>query len=460
MRTLVLGGGFAGMAAALRLALEGHEVTLLEREPVLGGKAQGWNGIPTGPTVLTMAEVVRSLFARAGAVPPVLHPVSPLTRYLYSDGREFAPELALGPTLAQLEAPEKKRYVELLETAHRLYDDAKNTFLLSKPPELWNLAKYGLKSGARAFPLTSLEKLVQSGPYLTPFFLRFATYLGANPYMAPAVLHNIAWVELGMGVWHAEGGFAALVNQMAGLLEKFGVTVELGVDVKALEQQGGRVTAAVTSSGTFRAEKFVSALDRIFTLELLGRPIPRYPLGVSGFALLLRLEESFPLSHQVFFPQDYALEWSEIAAGRLPSDPTIYLHTDGERAFVLVNSPAVPQIHKARTGPIGAALSKTQYAQFLLERLQKRIHLPVLEKGVRAAQDYSRFGFRGALYGRAPSGLLSTLRHKWQFAGVGNLWQVGGTVHPGGGVPLSLLSGWNGAGQALGLEFDALGLNG
>ena len=447
MKTVVLGGGFAGMAAALRLALEGHEVTLLERERALGGKAQGFQGVPTGPTVLTMAEVVRTLFARAGATVPTLHPVSPLSRYVYPDGRTFAPELALEPTLAQLEATEKKRYVELLETAHRLYNDAKDTFLLSKPPELSNLARYGLTKGARAFPFTSLETLVRSGPYLTPFFLRFATYLGANPYQAPAVLHNIAWVELGMGVWHAEGGFAALVTQLGGLLEKYGVTVELGVDVKSFEKQGGRVTGAVTSSGTCRAEKFVSALDRIFTLELLGRPLPRYPLGVSGLALLLKLGEPLELSHQVFFPQDYALEWSDIAAGRLPSDPTIYLHTDGDKAFVLVNSPAVPQIHKR------------QYADFLLERLQKKVNLSVLEYGVRAAQDYSKFGFRGALYGRAPGGLLSTLRHPWQFAGLGNLWQVGGTVHPGGGVPLSLLSGWNGAGQALGLEYDALGLD-
>jgi len=448
MKTLVLGGGFAGMAAALRLALEGHHVTLLERESVLGGKAQGFEGIPTGPTVLTMAQVVRSLFARAGAVPPTLHPVSPLTRYVYPDGREFAPELALEPTLAQLEGVEKRRYVELLETAHRLYDDAKETFLLSKPPELWNLAKYGLTKGARAFPFTSLETLVQSGPYLTPFFLRFATYLGANPYQAPAVLHNIAWVELGMGVWHAEGGFAALARQMAALLEHHGVKVELGVDIQALETQNGRVSAAVTSRGTYRAEKFVSALDRIFTLELLGRPLPRYPLGVSGLALLLKLEGDAGLSHQVFFPQDYALEWSDIAAGRLPSDPTIYLHTDGDKAFVLVNSPPVPQVHKR------------QYAELLLERLRLKANLPVREFRVRAAQDYSKFGFKGALYGRAPSGLLSTLRHPWTFAGLENLWQVGGTVHPGGGVPLSLLSGWNGAGAALGLEYDALGLDG
>ena len=447
MKTLVLGGGFAGMAAALRLALEGFEVTLLERESLLGGKAQGFEGIPTGPTVLTMAEVVRTLFARAGATPPTVHPVSPLSRYVYPDGREFAPELALEPTLAQLEGGEKQRYVELLETAHRLYDDAKSTFLLSKPPELFNLAKYGLTKGARAFPFTSLEALVQSGPYLTPFFLRFATYLGANPYQAPAVLHNIAWVELGMGVWHAEGGFAALVRQIAGLLEKLGVKIELDVDIKSLETQNGRVTGAVTSRGTYRAEKFVSALDRIFTLKLLGRPIPRYPLGVSGLALLLKLEGPLELSHQVYFPRDYALEWSEIAAGRTPSDPTIYLHTDGNSAFVLVNSPAAPQVHKQ------------QYAEFLLERLRQKVNLPVLEFKVKAAQDYSKFSFGGALYGRAPDGLLSTLRHPWTFAGLGNLWQVGGTVHPGGGVPLSLLSGWNGAGAALGLEYDALGLD-
>jgi 1-hydroxycarotenoid 3,4-desaturase len=251
---------------------------------------------------------------------------------------------------------------------------------------------------------------------------------------------------LGLGVWHLQGGFARLVADLRAMLERLGVEIRLDCEVLALEQTGGKISGITTNTGLERADLYISALDRAFTLELLGRAAPTYPLGVSGFAVLLKLEGDHGLSHQIRFPQDYALEWADISSGTLPRDPTLYLHTDGNTGFLMVNSPPVP------------APDKAGYTKALLERLAAWQNLPVLEHTVLAPQDYARFGLRGALYGRAPHGLLGTLRHPWHYAGVGNLWQVGGTVHPGGGVPLSLLSGWNGAGQAMGLAYDRLGL--
>ncbi|MBB6098250.1 phytoene dehydrogenase-like protein [Deinobacterium chartae] len=447
MRVVVIGAGFAGLAAALRLALEGHEVEVLERGERPGGKAEGYRGIPSGPTVLTLPQITRALFERAGAAPPALCPVSPLTTYHYLGGRRFAPERDLEATLAQLDAAEGRAYRRLLEEARALYEGAARTFLLAPPPGLPQLTAYGLRHGLRAHPLSSLERLVRpAGPYLSPFFLRFATYMGANPYRAPAILHNIAWVELGLGVWHPQGGFSALACALEALCRAHGVTFRYGAAVGSLETAGGRVEAAyLQKGGRVRAEAFVAACDRAFTHWLLGRPFPEEPLGTSGFALQLDLEEDLGLSHHLLFSGDYRAEWAELERRGVALDPTIYLHTEGQRGFALVNAAARP------------VPDREEYARHLLGLLRARLPLPVREWRALAPQDYALTGHRGALYGPAPHGLLGALRPGWQLSGLSNLRQVGGTVHPGGGVPLALLSGWNGAGQLAGLAYDDLG---
>ena len=97
-----------------------------------------------------------------------------------------------------------------------------------------------------------------------------------------------------------------------------------------------------------------------------------------------------------------------------------------------------------------------EYALFLLRQLAARMPLPVVDWHALSPLDYARTAQGGALYGRAPHGLMGSLRPDWRFAGLSNLVQVGGTVHPGGGVPLSMLSGWNGAGALIGEGYDGL----
>ncbi|MCX7782357.1 MAG: FAD-dependent oxidoreductase, partial [Meiothermus sp.] len=277
--------------------------------------------------------------------------------------------------------------------------------------------------------------------------LRFATYLGANPYQAPAVLHNIAWVELGLGVFHLPGGMRALAQRLYELARAQGIEFVFGQKVLQIQRLPGRVGALQTEAGWHSADLYVSAADRHFTLEWLGLPRPAYALGVSGFAVLMKLSEAVPLGHSLYFSADYRAEWNQIAAGRWPQDPTLYLHTDGEAAFLLVNAPSLPSDSSSHA----SSPSQSQaYAQHLLHKLEQLHPLPIADWRALSPQDYSRTAYRGALYGRAPHGLLGALRPGWEVAGLRNLAQVGGTVHPGGGVPLALLSGWNGAGWLLG----------
>lgn len=454
----VIGAGFAGLAAALRLAGAGAQVTVLDALERPGGKAAlGYEDFSSGPTVVTMPQIFRTLHERLALPAPILEAARPTTTYHAhaarpGEGRTFAPEAlhvagSLEPTLEQLSNTEGKRYSALLAASRQMYLDAAPTFLFAPPPTSARLARYALTRGVRAAPGTTLARYVRSGPFMTPFWLRFATYLGADPYRAPAVLHNIAWVELGYGVWHLQGGLLALAERLYGRALELGVRFEYGTRVRQLIVHGGRVLGAHTDAGAFAADAWVSAADRALTLGWLGLNEKPAPRGVSGFALQLRLKEDRPPAHHIFWPAQYAREWQDIRAGELPRDPTLYLHLDGQRAFLLVNAPPKP----------GLEDDPRQYGALLLRQLQERFLLDIEEWLPLGPADYARVSQGGALYGRAPHGLSGSLRPGWTLPHARNLVQVGGTVHPGGGVPLSMLSGWNGAGELLGLPYDALG---
>ncbi|WP_309569983.1 NAD(P)/FAD-dependent oxidoreductase [Deinococcus sp.] len=448
----VVGAGFAGLAAALRLARAGVRVTVLDHLDGPGGKAAlGFDDFSSGPTVVTMPQVFRALHGRLGWNPPALEAARPTTTYHTPQGRSFAPEAlhvagSLEPTLSQLSKVEGARYTQLLKASRRMYTGAARTFLFAPPPSRARLGLYAARHGRQAAPLVPLHRYVRSGRFLTPFWLRFATYLGADPYRAPAVLHNIAWVELGYGVWHLPGGLLDLARRLHEEAMMLGVRFEFGTQVQSLSTHGSRVLGAHTNRGSFAADAWVSAADRALTLDWLGLKEKATPRGVSGFALQLHLNGDHGRAHHIFWPPDYAREWRDIRAGRLPRDPTLYLHVDGDQAFLLVNAPAIPDVTD----------EPDVYGAFLLLRLQERHALDVLDWQALSPADYARTARGGALYGRAPHGLGGSLRPGWIFPQVRNLVQVGGTVHPGGGVPLSILGGWNGAGSLLGRPFDDL----
>jgi phytoene desaturase len=457
-KALVLGGGFAGLSAAIYLALKDSEVTLLEQQLTLGGKAGRFeqNGFrfDTGPSVFTMRWVIEDLFSAAGRdVPFVLKPLEPLCRYIYPSGRVWDVYQDVDRTVSQLEPKEAKAYIALLAEAKRLYETAAPTFIEGQAPTRLELMRYGLQHGLSAHPNLTLPQLLESyraSPDLTQFFLRFATYFGADPYRAPAVLHNIAWVELGLGVYYPTGGISTVVDALERLAKDLGVDTQTGVKVERLEQQGSQISHVHTSQGTFQADIVVSSLDILRTHRLLGKAtrLERLEPSLSGFVLLLGVSgKTSALSHHtISFSNDYTGEFKAIRAGQVADDPTLYLNVSSksdasdspegsENWFVMANAPARRE---------GEMIDEKAYAKQLIEVMEARgfqVKGRVQMQHILGPDYLATFAERGSIYGTAPHSLFTTLRPKQTILGISNLVLAGGTVYPGGGIPLSLLSG-------------------
>lgn len=460
---VVLGGGFAGLAAALEAALQGLDVLLLERETALGGKAgevrDGGLRFDVGPSVVTLPGVLRAPFDAAGeAFPVALRPLEPLARYRFPSGRVLDLSSDVARTTAQLSAREARAYTTLLEEARAFYEAAAPTFVHGPPPGPLRLARYGLRHGLRARPWARLPDLLAhhgATGELRDVFLRFATYFGADPFRAPAVLHNIAWVELGLGVVAPEGGVAALVRAYADLARRLGVEIRTGVDVVGLAANEGGVRIDVRDAddpaGSVRvvqARRAVSTLDRGRTLRLLGRRAPEVPPSLSGMVVLLdvgRRDADAPL-HTLSMPARYEREFEAIAAGRTPDDPTLYVAVsargtpsdapDGrENWYVMANAPALAG---------GVRVDEAAYADRIERLLVERGLLApgdVRRVATRGPRDLARLATHGAIYGAAPHSLLATIRPSHRVRGAPALRLAGGTVHPGGGIPLAVTSG-------------------
>ena len=461
-KVIVLGGGFAGLSSAIYLALQGQEVTLLEQLGHLGGKAsevrEAGYRFDTGPSVFTLPEVFEDLFKQAGQDSPVDYDlVDPLCRYFYPDGFVWDVSRDDETTTAQLDTQEARAYLGLKQEARKLYEGAAQTFLFKQAPSLPELMRYGLTSGLGAHPTKTLPQLLDkfdASERLKQFFLRFATYFGADPYKAPAVLHNIAWVELGLGVYSPKGGVYALVKALQALAESLGVTIQTREKVEKIVRNNNKVTQVETSSGSYQADVVVSALDIVRTHQLLGQQEwgERLEPSLSGLVLLLGLKSTQKdlAHHNISFSNDYPTEFADIAKGKLSSQPTIYLSssskanpadapTGSENCFVMVNAPATCK-------------SVKRYSREDYMRYGEDVLKVLSERGFSLVEDIEMKHFvppshlqllatHGSIYGTAPHSLLSTIRPKQQIRGISNLVLAGGSVHPGGGIPLSLLSG-------------------
>lgn len=459
---LVLGGGFAGMAAAASLAVRGHRVRLIEQADSLGGKAtnlrrQGFH-FDLGPSVVTLPMMLERPFHDAGVAPPKFVPVAHPTRYDFPDGRTLALSTNRNAVTAQLSAQEQTAYEALLSDAQRLYENAAPTFVHGPPPTLRDLTQYGIRHGLSAKPWLRLPGYIarrQPSQHLRDVFLRFATYFGADPFQAPAVLHNIAWVELGMGAVNPAGGVAGLVQSFEALLRKLDVEVCLNARVQRIapHRSGVEVHVVQDAGGTqrLRGDGAVSALDAARTFKLLGRahPASGWTPSLSGFVLALAVRGASDdrFQHNLIMPARYEKEFEDLARGRHPSDPTIYVSisskvepshapTGWENWFVLVNAPP------------GARTDKAAYTRHLLGLLNARGWLKPGTATVLGAFDtdhLERFATHGAIYGRMANSLGATVRIGYDVKGFATLKLAGGTVHPGGGVPLAVQSGMHSA---------------
>jgi phytoene desaturase len=475
---VVIGAGIGGLSAAIRLAAQGLHVLVLEQNDAPGGKmrevrAEGFRW-DTGPSVITMRPVFEELFDAAGAKLEdrlALQPVDPLTRYFYRDGVVLdatADRAQMAGQVEKIDRHDVRGYGRYLDHAAFLNRVTGPLFVYGERPSPRDLLKFPIADALRLQPFSSMHRSIKGyvrSPHLQKLFGRFATYIGSSPYHAPATLGVISHVELNEGVWYPDGGVFSIARALCDLASQLGVDVRLNCPVRSITVEDGRAIGVKLPGGEeIRADAVLANVDAALVYNRLlpqgiaparrARDLGLKRLSCSGFILLLgvRGKHESLAHHNIFFADDYRQEFVDIFdRGIPPRQPTIYVSItskttpadappDCENWYVMVNAPPVgPEFDWNKQADAYSEVVLDQLAGFGFElrdkiMVERRITPVDIEK--RTAS------WRGALYGELFDSPWVAFRRPTSRAGdINGLYLAGGTTHPGGGIPMVMLSG-------------------
>jgi phytoene desaturase len=471
---IIIGGGLGGLSAAIRLAKKGFTVTILEKNETVGGKVNivesGGYKFDTGASLLTMRHVLEELFEFAGKrLEDYLEivPLEPICRYFWTDGARFDASTDLQKTeneIRTLDDRDAENFKRFLADARRKYEVSEKTFLAHSLNDLPKLLRPKYLRDLLAISSTRrLDAHVKSyfrSPKLQQLFNRFATYNGSSPFQTPATFALIPYVEFGLGAWYVKGGMYEIPKALAQLAAELNVEIKTDAEVEKILVENGKAVGVKLKNGESLKSDFVVAnSDAVETyrnlLETENKRIENLEPSCSGFVLLLGAKKRFPAlaHHNIFFSDDYRAEFDAIFKELRPArNPTIYVcaasRTDATQApeecenlFVLINAPytsARTDWEKEKRGYRDLIVKKLE--DFGLEDLEKSIDFEQIITPADFEKKYR--ANRGSIYGVSSNGVFSAfLRPPNKARSVENLYFVGGATHPGGGIPLVLISG-------------------
>ena len=481
-RVAVIGAGIGGLTSAALLAARGCEVTVLEKEAWVGGKARRVEVdgamIDGGPTVFTYRGVFDEVFAACGARLEdhvTVRKAEVLARHWWDDASGhldlFADHDASVDAVARFAGAEAARgYDGFAAEAQRIFEVLEDPFLhgdkASTPlPLMWRMGLGKLPQMLAMRPFDGMWPALGehfADPRLQQLFGRYATYCGSSPFKAPATLMLIAHLEA-RGVWLIEGGIHALAKALATLAERQGARVRTGAAVAEVLTAGGRASGVRLASGEVIPADIVicngdpSALATGRFGAAAQRAVPAIPPAKRSLSALVWYAHAetrgAPLTHHnVFFSRDYAAEFAEIGAGRTPSEPTVYVCAidrgadhqapppqGRERLQIIVNAPADGDVHTYTpeerdrcTSAMTATLRRCGLT--LDEPFPHRLMTPTDWEHLFPATG-------GALYGRASHGWAASFQRQGPRTRLPGLYCTGGATHPAAGVPMAALSG-------------------
>ena len=462
-KVVVIGAGIGGMSAAARIAKAGHQVEIFEAANFVGGKCRTeWIGryaFDTGPSLLTLPAVYRDFFLKTGSImEEVLTqiPVDPAFDYRFADGSnvKFA-NLSRYQTLQAITtsfgSEAAAQWDQIMKRAEAMWDVSREPFIESELTSIAALFKR----------MTLIRDLLVIAPHKTLRDLaaekltdqrlryivdRYATYSGSDPRKAPAVLLSIAFVEEAFGAWHLAGG----IGQLSVAIEKR--CLDLGVKIHLNSPVAADVIVS-NSDASLTYHHLISPEEKRAKGE--RKNLAKTQKSLAGFSLLLGLRPSESAEklnhHTILFPADYDAEFEAIFTQKKPVEsPTIYIcapidplmvkDAGHESWFVLVNAPRHDE-----SGQNGFDWRdenfKHKYANSIIDQIEARgikirDRLDVLEIRTPLDLQESVMAPGGSIYGTSSNSASAAFLRTTNRSPIKNLFCVGGSTHPGGGLPL------------------------
>lgn len=475
-KAIIIGAGVAGLGTAIRLAVQGFEVVVFEKNSYPGGKLSHFTlgdfQFDAGPSLFVQPENIVELFELANE--PIEEFFSyekvPVTcKYFYENGtviNAFGDVKLLAEEIKLKTNEDAEKINAYLQQSANLYDDIGSLFIDNSIHSLPHFMKAPLAKAIKAtrfkYIFSSLHQLNTrhfKTAETTQLFDRFATYNGSNPYSAPGMLSMIPHLECNQGVYYPKGGMKSITEALYRLALKKGVRFHFGSAIQKIVHSKGRVNGVEVNGDEILADVVVSNADVYFTYKHLlnnaakAEKLARQERSCSAIIFYWGMNKQFPALdlHNIFFSNDYKKEFAQLFQKKtISDDPTVYVNVTSkmesgqapqgkENWFVMVNAPANYQQDWPNL--------KSRCRQNVIAKLNRMLQADV-ENCIEVEEtldpikiEQATSCYMGALYGSSSNSKMAAfLRHPNFSSAIKGLYFAGGTVHPGGGIPLCLKS--------------------
>ncbi len=472
-RIAVIGSGFAGLAAAVRLQTAGHEVVLFEKRDQPGGRAYVYRDkgfvFDAGPTVITAPECLKELFEEAGRKMEdyvELMPVSPFYRLFWENGYVFDYSNDPKTTFEQIQSKSPRDvegYERFLNYSKNVFDEGYTKLAHVPFLNLWSMVRVApqlvnLKAHRSVFKTVS--QYIEDRE-LRQAFSFHSLLVGGDPFKTSSIYTLIHYLERNWGVFFPRGGTGALVNALVRLFQELGGRIELSTPVDEILTHGSSVSAVRTHQGTWPCDIVVTNADVVHSYSHLLRNSEqvrpsrqkalRQSQSMSLFLIYFGTSKQYPklAHHNILFGKSYRELLKKIFSknDEIPDDFSLYLHAptrsdpsmapEGCEAFYVLSP--VPHLGNLK---IDWKKEGPAYAEKILEYIETR-YAPDLRKHIVTQRIFTPEDFRDELNSHLGAA-FSAEPVLWQSAAfrtrnrdpdLKGLYFVGAGTHPGAGVP-------------------------
>jgi phytoene desaturase len=474
-KAIVIGSGVAGLSSAIRLSVKGYSVRVYESNSYPGGKLTtlqlGNYRFDAGPSLFTLPQLVDELFELSGKNPREYFEyttVSTACHYFFEDGTrlQFSADQhqLLQHVSEELQIDSEPLRLHF-EKSKFIYERTKSAFLERSLHRWQSYLSSDILKAVMAIPRLGIfstmheeNKRRLNHPKLVQIFDRYATYNGSDPYQAPGILNIIPHLEHGIGTYFPKEGMYGITKALVRLAKDLGVEFYFNERVQEIIEHKGRVKGIRLNEREEYAHIVVCNSDikpayrnLLKNIQAPEKTMKQEPSS-SAMIFYWGIKASFPELdlHNIFFSEDYQHEFDCIfKKGIVSNDPTVYVHVGSkyvpedapegsESWFILVNVPS-------NSGQDWETM-RTQIRKSVLEKLSRMLGKDI--EGLIEAEDHldpvrieqRTSSHAGALYGASSNDRMAAFFRHPNFSKIKGLYFVGGSVHPGGGIPLCLLS--------------------